>query len=200
MANAVGLSSCQSRNPKVLTYLPTQHWQECYLAQATFLTTRDFAIGELGGERWSEGGGRGEGGRATCWPALSPLSVPISVSEVNGEHKTYLKATFTTWLIPLHCVISRCHISSPHVCLNALPSLWLVRLRWLLKSSLPHPILFTSSWKAGQKPSPFSKPSLVFNALWKTLDWPMNKIQNDVSPFMVKTIHFGSNSEANDFK
>lgn len=50
------------------------------------------------------------------------LSGPISVWQVNGEHKTYLKATFTTWLIPLHCVISRCHISPPHVCLNALPS------------------------------------------------------------------------------
>lgn len=50
------------------------------------------------------------------------LSEPISVWQVNGEHKTYLKATFATWLIPLHCVISRCHISPPHVCLNALPS------------------------------------------------------------------------------
>lgn len=70
----------------------------------------------------------------TCWLALSLLSEPISVFEVNGEHKTYLKATFTTWLIPLHCVISRCHISPPHVCLNAPPSsLWLVRLYWLPK-------------------------------------------------------------------
>lgn len=70
----------------------------------------------------------------TCWPALSLLSEPISIFEVNGEHKTYLKATFTTWLIPLHCVISRCHISPPHVCLNAPPSsLWLVRVYWLPK-------------------------------------------------------------------
>lgn len=68
-----------------------------------------------------------------------PLSEPISVSEVNGEHKTYLKATFTTWLIPLHCVISRCHISPPHVCLNAPPSsLWLVRLYWLPKIHFLH--------------------------------------------------------------
>lgn len=79
---------------------------------------------------------RMEGFEGTCWPALSPLSEPISVSEVNGEHKTYLKATFTTWLIPLHCVISRCHISPPHVCLNAPPSsFWLVRLYWLPKST-----------------------------------------------------------------
>lgn len=79
---------------------------------------------------------RMEGFGGTCWPALSPLSEPISVSEVNGEHKTYLKATFTTWLIPLHCVISRCHISPPHVCLNAPPSsFWLVRLYWLPKST-----------------------------------------------------------------
>lgn len=77
------------------------------------------------------------------------LSGPISVWQVNGEHKTYLKATFTTWLIPLHCVISRCHISPPHVCLNALPStLWLVSLGWLPQihsSRAPHP--FTSSLK-----------------------------------------------------
>lgn len=75
------------------------------------------------------------------------LSGPISVWQVNGEHKTYLKATFTTWLIPLHCVISRCHISPPHVCLNALPStLWLVSLGWLPQihsTRAPHP--FTSS-------------------------------------------------------
>lgn len=75
------------------------------------------------------------------------LSRPISVWQVNGEHKTYLKATFTTWLIPLHCVISRCHISPPHVCLNALPSTpWLVSLCWFPQihfSKAPHP--FTSS-------------------------------------------------------
>lgn len=76
------------------------------------------------------------------------LSGPISVWPVNGEHKTYLKATFTTWLIPLHCVISRCHISPPHVCLNALPSTrWLVSLGWLPPEShsrrAPYP--FTSS-------------------------------------------------------
>lgn len=75
------------------------------------------------------------------------LSGPISVWQVNGEHKTYLKATFTTWLIPLHCVISRCHISPPHVCLNALPStLWLVSLGWLPQiHSARAPYPFTSS-------------------------------------------------------
>lgn len=77
------------------------------------------------------------------------LSGPISVWQDNGEHKTYLKATFTTWLIPLHCVISRCHISPPHVCLNALPSTpWLVSLGWFPQihfSRAPHP--FTSSLK-----------------------------------------------------
>lgn len=75
------------------------------------------------------------------------LSGPISVWQVNGEHKTYLKATFTTWLIPLHCVISRCHISPPHVCLNALPStLWLVSLGWLPQiHSTRAPYPFTSS-------------------------------------------------------
>lgn len=75
------------------------------------------------------------------------LSGPISVWQVNGEHKTYLKATFTTWLIPLHCVISRCHISPQRVCLNALTStLWLVSLGWLPKihpTRAPYP--FTSS-------------------------------------------------------
>lgn len=77
------------------------------------------------------------------------LSVPISVWQVNGEHKTYLKATFTTWLIPLHCVISRCHISPPHVCLNAFPStLWLVSLGWLPQiHSSRAPRLCTSSLK-----------------------------------------------------
>lgn len=88
------------------------------------------------------------GGRGQDTDRLLPsLSGPISVWQVNGEHKTHLKATFTTWLIPLHCVISRCHISPPHVCLNALPStLWLVSLDWLPQihsSRAPHP--FTSS-------------------------------------------------------
>lgn len=86
------------------------------------------------------------------------LSGPISVWQVNGEHKTYLKATFTTWLIPLHCVISRCHISPPHVCLNALPStLWLVSLGWLPQihsSRAPHP--FTSSLRGKALCSTFS--------------------------------------------
>lgn len=86
------------------------------------------------------------------------LSGPISVWQVNGEHKTYLKATFTTWLIPLHCVISRCHISPPHVCLNALPStLWLVSLGWLPQihsSGAPHP--FTSSLRGKALCSTFS--------------------------------------------
>lgn len=91
-------------------------------------------------------GGRGQHAADRHFPLLSG---PISVWQVNGEHKTYLKATFTTWLIPLHCVISRCHISPPHVCLNALPStLWLVSLGWLPQihsSRAPHP--FTSSLK-----------------------------------------------------
>lgn len=55
-------------------------------------------------------------------PSPSPSAL-ISVTGANGEHKTYLRATFTTWLIPLHGVISRCHISSPSACLNAFPAL-----------------------------------------------------------------------------
>lgn len=51
--------------------------------------------------------------------ALS-LSELISVRGANGEHKTHLKATFTTWLIPLRRVLSRCHISSPNAGFNAL--------------------------------------------------------------------------------
>lgn len=55
-------------------------------------------------------------------PSPSPSAL-ISITGANGEHKTYLRATFTTWLIPLHGVISRCHISSPTACLNAFPAL-----------------------------------------------------------------------------
>lgn len=76
-----------------------------------------------GGVCWiSEGGGSQVGGGQHAVRHFPRLSKAISVWEVNGEHKTYLKATFTTWMIPLHCVISRCHISPPHVGLNALPS------------------------------------------------------------------------------
>lgn len=95
-----------------------------------------------------QAGGRGQ----QADQPLPWLSGPISVWQVNGEHKTYLKATFTTWLIPLHCVISRCHISPLHVCLNALPStLWLVSLSWLPhihSSGTPHP--FTSARVGGK--------------------------------------------------
>ena len=60
----------------------------------------------------------------SCWPVPSPwLSGLINIRAVNGEHKIYLKATFTTWLVPLHCVISRCHTSSQSVCLSASLSL-----------------------------------------------------------------------------
>lgn len=56
----------------------------------------------------------------SCWPAPSPgLSGLINIRAVNREHKTYLKGTFTTWLVPLQCVISRCHTASQSVCLNA---------------------------------------------------------------------------------
>lgn len=102
------------------------------------------------------------------------LSGPISVWPVNGEHKTYLKATFTTWLIPLHCVISRCHISPPHVCLNALPSTrWLVSLGWLPPEShsrrAPYP--FTSSLRRwGEK---------LFTAHFSFSCWPRHQIIPD---------------------
>lgn len=58
---------------------------------------------------------------ASCSPALSPSEL-ISIRRANGEHKTYLKATFTTWLIPLGRVITRCHISSPNADFNAFPT------------------------------------------------------------------------------
>lgn len=112
--------------PHAITHTPTLR-----PAQSVIWPKHPANYGELC-VRWC----RMEGFEGTCWPALSPLSEPISVSKVNGEHKTYLKATFTTWLIPLHCVISRCHFSPPHVCLNAPPSsFWLVRLYWLPKST-----------------------------------------------------------------
>lgn len=41
-----------------------------------------------------------------------------------GSTKTYLKATFTTWLIPLGRVITRCHISSPNADFHALLACW----------------------------------------------------------------------------
>lgn len=127
------------RNPPNYKELCVPRCSACVL-----MCTSVYVCGSARG--WSRG--CGVGGRGQHADRHFPsLSGPISVWQVNGEHKTYLKATFTTWLIPLHCVISRCHISPPHVCLNALPStLWLVSLGWLPQihsRRAPHP--FTSS-------------------------------------------------------
>lgn len=69
----------------------------------------------------AQGTGAAPQGKAAVRPLSSPSGL-ISVKGANGEHKTYLKATFTTWLIPLRGVISRCHISSPNACFNAFPA------------------------------------------------------------------------------